>query len=259
MRDLLFGSAITADGLISVVGKKYPEIHEALHLLNDDLQTVKDELYRSRVNTDTDFFERYNSGTKRFEPVAINQPDKFGLRTNTPDGDIHVVGIRETAATLILETNSNTAGTRNQQFFRKSGDYYTQRSAVGNNSTVGDIEWDAHDGGAFRAVAIVRGLAVTVTGSDDISGELRFFTRPDGAAAVIGLRMGVSKEGNVFIGNRTAQLLTTDTDGFLHIPSCDGAPTGVPTQITGVVPMVYDTRNLVLYVYDFVGGAWTAH
>ena len=61
--------------------------------------------------------------------------------------------------------------------------------------------------------------------------------------------------GNVISGNQSA-LATTATDGFLYIPTCAGVPTGVPTAITGKVPMVSDTTNNKLYIY--VGGAWTA-
>jgi hypothetical protein len=52
-----------------------------------------------------------------------------------------------------------------------------------------------------------------------------------------------------------AALPTTATDGFLYIPTCAGTPTGVPTVQAGTVPMVYDTVNHVLCIYD--GGRWT--
>ena len=52
----------------------------------------------------------------------------------------------------------------------------------------------------------------------------------------------------------TAALATTATDGFVHVPGCAGAPTGVPTAFTGRVPIVVDTTNNKLYFYS--GGAW---
>jgi hypothetical protein len=47
---------------------------------------------------------------------------------------------------------------------------------------------------------------------------------------------------------------TTNTDGFIHYPSCAGTPTGVPTAYTGVVPTVIDTTNEKFYGY--IGGSW---
>lgn len=51
----------------------------------------------------------------------------------------------------------------------------------------------------------------------------------------------------------TAALSTTATDGFLYIPTCAGTPTGTPTSKTGTVPIVFDTTNNKLYIYD---GSW---
>lgn len=64
--------------------------------------------------------------------------------------------------------------------------------------------------------------------------------------------------GNVIVGAGTS-LGTTATSGFLFVPSCSGAPTGVPIGIsvdpyTGVIPMVVDTTNLRIYVR--IGSTW---
>lgn len=59
--------------------------------------------------------------------------------------------------------------------------------------------------------------------------------------------------GNFVIG--TAALATTATAGFLYIPTTAGAPTGIPTALTGRVPIVFDSTNNKIYVYD---GGWIA-
>lgn len=46
---------------------------------------------------------------------------------------------------------------------------------------------------------------------------------------------------------------TTQAAGFLNCSAAAGAPTGVPTNPTGNVPLYYDTTNQRLYVYN---GAW---
>jgi len=63
--------------------------------------------------------------------------------------------------------------------------------------------------------------------------------------------MRIDSPGNIVIG--TAALSTTATDGFLYIPTCAGTPTGTPTTYTGRAPMVLDTTNNKLYLYN---GGW---
>jgi hypothetical protein len=65
------------------------------------------------------------------------------------------------------------------------------------------------------------------------------------------VRLLLHQNGNVVMG--TAALATNATDGFFYGASCAGTPTGAPTAFTGRVPMIYDTTNNKLYVYN---GAW---
>lgn len=68
-------------------------------------------------------------------------------------------------------------------------------------------------------------------------------------------RLGVTEEGDVFAGgNPKAPIATDATEGFLYIPMCAGTPTGTPSLgLTGHVPLIYDSTNNRLYVYD---GGW---
>jgi hypothetical protein len=61
----------------------------------------------------------------------------------------------------------------------------------------------------------------------------------------------VDTSQNVVIAN--AALATNATGGFLYIPTCAGAPSGTPTSYTGRVPIVFDSTNNQLYIYD---GSW---
>lgn len=63
---------------------------------------------------------------------------------------------------------------------------------------------------------------------------------------------GTGTDGNIAFND--AALATNATVGYIMIPSCAGAPTGVPADIpTGQVALHFDTTNNKLYVYD---GGW---
>lgn len=67
-------------------------------------------------------------------------------------------------------------------------------------------------------------------------------------------RMRVDENG-VNLNSTGAALTTTATAGHPRIPSCAGAPTGVPSGImAGTVPICIDSTNSKLYAY--IGGAW---
>lgn len=65
-------------------------------------------------------------------------------------------------------------------------------------------------------------------------------------------RMRITANGNVVAGG-SAALATNAENGFLYVPTCAGTPTGVPTAITGMAPIVVDTTNNKLYFYS---GGW---
>jgi hypothetical protein len=68
-----------------------------------------------------------------------------------------------------------------------------------------------------------------------------------------------ARSGNINLdGGRGAALATTATAGFVTVPTCAGAPTGVPDVNVGVptgsVATVVDTTNLRAYFY--IAGTW---
>ena len=67
------------------------------------------------------------------------------------------------------------------------------------------------------------------------------------------LAFSIDGNGNVVAGGNAA-LATNATNGFLYVPTCAGTPTGTPTAITGMAPIVVDTTNNKMYFYS--GGQW---
>jgi len=64
------------------------------------------------------------------------------------------------------------------------------------------------------------------------------------------------KYGNVIFGDGASAKAADATNGFLMIPKTEGTPTGTPANLyASSVPLLYDSTNNKLYVYD---GAWLA-
>jgi hypothetical protein len=120
---------------------------------------------------------------------------------------------------------------------------------------------DVNGGGKFGSgtggVSLFTAAGLRHTGT----GGLFFDANSGGAEGDITFRNGsgfttrfqITAAGSVVAGIQTA-LATTATNGFLYVPTCAGTPTGTPTAITGMAPIVVNTTNNKLYFYS--GGAW---
>jgi hypothetical protein len=88
---------------------------------------------------------------------------------------------------------------------------------------------------------------INLSGSSSGTRALRVLDAANSSA----VRFAVEFLGSVVVG--AAALATNATEGFLYIPTCAGAPTGVPTAKTGRIAMIYDTTNNFFYFYN---GGW---
>lgn len=75
-----------------------------------------------------------------------------------------------------------------------------------------------------------------------------------GGLATTNEAFSIDTNANLICGR--AAIATNATNGFLYVPTCAGTPTGVPTTVTGRVPIVADSTNNKLYIHS--GGAWVA-
>jgi hypothetical protein len=132
-----------------------------------------------------------------------------------------------------------TSGSGNQDIYFTHSDNSPGRTVtlrLGNN-----------DGTYYAASPYIQ--AIQGSGIDTYS--LAFGTSNSSTTATE--RARITATGNVVAGGSVA-LATTATDGFLYVPTCAGTPTGVPTSITGMAPIVVNTTNNKLYFYS--GGSW---
>ena len=67
---------------------------------------------------------------------------------------------------------------------------------------------------------------------------------------------GLVTGGNFRFAHGTSALATNATEGFFHLQSCAGTPSGTPASIpTGQIPLIWDSTNNILYAYD---GGWVS-
>ncbi len=165
------------------------------------------------------------------------------------------------AATAIFQAHIPISGVAGQQTFIWNNDALapsmqslkSRSGVIGSHTIVQandnllNLTGAGSDGTNFLGAGAIRVYVDGTPGTNDMPGRLAFYTTADGASTSTE-RMRIDNAGNVIVN--TAAIATNATDGFLYIPTCAGTPTGAPTSYTGRIPLVYDSSNNFLYVYN---------
>ena len=175
----------------------------------------------------------FNTGnpSSNTDRMVLDSSGNLGIGTASPQSKLHIDGgdFRNSSGTLPALSTSIVSG--------------EIHSGITNTGTT--------DSGYLRLSA-GGGTTLGVKAAIDI------FRESGGTAGVVFYTSGTERgridaNGNTIAGGSVA-LATTATNGFLYVPTCAGTPTGTPTAITGMVPIVVNTTNNKLYFYS--GGAW---
>lgn len=147
------------------------------------------------------------------------------------------------------------------------GTGWTQRVSLQNltNATNGSQQdspvlswfgkaWDVTGGQSTLVSAESKVFGTQTAGRPQVTLQFRTTVNGGDTRTSLAVVQPFTGRADVIACDRGAGSTTSDTTGFLYIPSVAGAPTGVPTNTaSGTVPIQYDTTNNKLYVYN---GGW---
>jgi len=197
----------------------------------------------------------YSSTSIKTSPNLTFDGTNLGIGT-APSTSINVYSA--TNATILVQgdnSSTNIIGSRYANdanganfIVRKYRGSVAIPATVASGDALGIFAFQGYGGTNVRTLAQVRAFVGTYTSDTNISAYLTLATSAPGSAASTE-RVRITETGNIYGTTGTTGM----TNGFFYIPAAAGAPTGVPTAISGRVPMYYDTTNEKFYVYN---GAW---
>jgi hypothetical protein len=173
------------------------------------------------------FFADLASGSGRFNFYAGGDAVNYfagnlGIGTTSPAAKLDVVGA-SAGSTVATFTSNETGSTTSLAVFQRFG-----------GAVAAAVKYNASNS------------PLTIDFGTTTNHGLTFLTNN-------AERARITAAGS-FVAGASAALTTTATDGFLYVPTCAGTPTGTPTAITGMAPIVVDTTNNKMYFYS--GGQW---
>lgn len=217
---------ITSAGNVGI-GTSSPA--KKLHIEGDTVLSAstgaKLHLYRFS-DTNTAFISSAAGGEITFatgtdgpaERMRINSSGYIGIGTSSPVGNVDVYNSTTTTLyvrgdgsvdTLLRRASANASSPG--FYFQKARGTLASPTIVSAGDAAGQLFFQAHDGTAFRSLAVINGVVDTTPGASDMPGRLEFYTTADGSATPTE-RMRIDSSGNVGIG-------TSSPSGIFHINS----------------------------------------
>lgn len=175
-------------------------------------------------------------------------------------GGVNMLQLLETTTDTVYVLNSNLSVPANRDLFLDGG----SDTLINGGDTSNLIKLQA--GGVEAFGVNVSGAGVAATGHlylDGINGAGDTYFQElsaDLVELIVGGQYGfrceeIGGDTNLVVGQASINA-TTQTSGYLYIPSCAGTPTGAPVSHSGKTALVYDSTNNILYAND--GGGWVA-
>lgn len=192
-----------------------------------------------------------SAGAGTFTTLTATSTTDLGATTvdslNVSDGNITNVG--DISLDSISPDSGSSITVNAVPTFTSAGfpNFYVHRDT---NSGTSGLEIVMQFDNSSNAVADYASIRTELVGNT-ASSENGFLALKTARSGTLTESMRADHLGNVIIN--TAAIATNATDGFLYIPTCAGSPSGTPTSYSGRAPIVLDTSNNRLYLYD---GGW---
>src|SRR3990167_5783727 len=191
----------------------------------------------------------------------ILQPDSIivGAAASRPVGNPQPIKIyaEVTSATQQLMTLYATGASVGAQMMLRSASSSAISIIDGGASQLAVIKW--RDAGTSKYQE-GKGTDNSYTIYDVVNDNNAFFidgANGFGANSAGTIFLSESRRRDIVLGPPSAELATTDTYGFVFIPTVNGTPTGTPNAWTGNAAMVIDRLSGKLFIY-FPSGGWKA-
>ncbi len=205
------------------------------------------------------------SATPSFSDETLNPTwSQNGLTINYPSAVGGASGL------IVVDNNGNTMFA---PFWGTNGkltiDGYALRGASSNQATMqlGTAPSSyASSGSVFSNYLTVD----NGSGSSSVCGNLGYYASQThnssayGTDAVVELvangstlltnRLWIRNNGDIETNGNEVAVPTSSSSGFLYIPTCAGVPTGTPTSRAGEAPLIYDSTDNALYIWN--GSGW---
>lgn len=203
------------------------------------------------VSTGEISFSRGNTGVAKFDInnyFFVGEQLGYGLLA----GSTGLIQARAQGFDAKMRLQTVRSGGGNWLAFDRANGTFSSMTALLSGDAFGSVVGVGHYGNSssFAHGPEIRLIASQNWSAGNYGCGIEFYTIQNGATTQY-RNLNITEDGSIILNH--AALATNAQGGFLYIASCAGVATGTPATNTGRVPMVYDTTNNKLGIYN---GAW---
>jgi len=156
------------------------------------------------ISADTTGILQLQSGASKTTAITVDASQNVGIGTTTPATNLNaynatsaIISVDGDAITQFRASRYSTDATSPFFVSRKARGTLASPTTVASSDLTGVFQNQAYDGTQFRTLSSIQAAVETYTGSDNLSGQLLFAVRPNGAAAANTEQMRITSAGEL--------------------------------------------------------------